>query len=94
MAAPAPAPREVWENMIGQEITMDNIDMMLDERPDINDSIVYPMNRSPSPIPPGWKRLVVFYKVDENHKSAIVWPAPYVMYGNNAPALASALTIG
>ena len=42
----------------------------------------------------GWKRLVVFYKVDENHKSTIVWPAPYVMYGNNAPALALALTIG
>ena len=41
MAAPAPAPRELWENMIGQEITMDNIDMMLDERPDINDSIVW-----------------------------------------------------
>ena len=58
MAAPAPAPRELWENMIGQEITMDNIDMMLDERPDINDSIVYPLNRSPSPIPSGWKCLV------------------------------------
>ena len=88
----APAPREVWENMIGQEITMDNIDMMLDERPDINDSIVYPMNRSPSPIPPGWKRLVAFYKADENHKSTIVWPAPDVMYRNNA--LAPAPTIG
>jgi hypothetical protein len=85
MVAPAPAPapdrREVWENMIGQEITMDNIDMMLDERPDINDSIVS-----------GWKRLVVFYNVDENHKSTIVWPAPDVMYRNNA--LAPAPTIG
>jgi hypothetical protein len=78
--------------MIDQEITKDNIDLMLDERPDINDSVVYPLNRSPSPIPSGWKRLVVFYKVHENHKNTIVWPAPYVMYGNNAPAPAP--TIG
>ncbi|KAG0528950.1 hypothetical protein BDA96_05G056000 [Sorghum bicolor] len=98
MAALAPAPAhgfvEEFEYMIGEEITMFNIDWMVEQRPDVDDSIVYPMDRTPSPIPPGWRRLVVFYKVDENNKSTIVWPAPYVMYGPEAPAPAPAPTIG
>ncbi|CAD6256689.1 unnamed protein product [Miscanthus lutarioriparius] len=88
----APAPREVWEHMVGEEITPENINLMLNERPEIRDANVYPMDYPPSPIDPGWVRLIVFYKFDENNKNTICWPAPYVMYGNNAQA--AALTIG
>ena len=79
--APAPAPREVWEDMVGKEITTANINLMLNERPDIRDARVYPVNYDPSPIQAGWVRLIVYYMLDENHKNTICWPAPYVMYG-------------
>jgi hypothetical protein len=90
MAAPAlaPAPPESWPNMVGQAATIDNFNLMLDERPDITVVRVYPMtdNPIPSPDPQGLPRLIIYYQErNENDQRAICWPAPYIMYASNAP---------
>ena len=88
------APIEVWEEMIGQPCTMANVLQMHNQRPDIPNVRVYPWDYPSSPIPPGGAKLVVYYKHDENNQDTICWPAPQIMYGNNALAPAPAPTIG
>jgi len=86
--APAPAPRIVYDDMIGEFCHDAMVDLMLEENIDITDVRIYPMNRSPSPIPPGEVYLIIYYQPnDENNANTICWPAPTVYYNHGmAPA--------
>jgi hypothetical protein len=45
---------------------------LLDESKDIRDDArEYPLGYPPSPMPPGWVHLIVFYKLDKNNGSTI-----------------------
>jgi hypothetical protein len=72
------APRTEWDEMVGQELNAANINLMIQDRPDITDVVPVFEGTTANPPTQGQVNLVITYNIDENGDDNITDPAPHI----------------